>query len=139
MTRQWRSTDKIKGDEVYDFKAICRNYVLIENSYSFWTSYLSIRGISSANFAYEDLISDPQPYVDAVSNILEVESSTEYSTNLTTQRDKVTEDWIMRFRSDMEKHGLLSQLDDKPATRNFNNFMRFLQKKPLRGVHQYFR
>lgn len=137
MTSQWKSTSIKQGEERYDFNEICRAYFYIEQSYAFWRAYLNVRNLAHEELSYEDLISDPSPFIRILADHLQVEAPSELRTDLKIQRDDVTEEWMQRFEADMAgKNGLESAAIWRPASRTPENLMRFFRKKPpLQPLH----
>ena len=132
MTSQWTSRIAKKGPEVYNFKDICRAYFHIERSFAFWRAYLTMHGHSYAEFAYEDLLSDPTPYIRTLADQLEVETPTELRTDLKIQRDELTEKWIRQFRTDLASHNVMESAGlPKLPSRTPANLLRFLRKETM--------
>jgi LPS sulfotransferase NodH len=133
MSGVW--TSRHKGEQAslaYDFAEISRAYFQIEQSYAFWRAYLSLPELGSLQFVYEELQDDPNPYVQAVAALLDVEApEVRPVSSLRIQRDGVTEEWTARFREDAAKRGAIEVLADAPVPRTFGNLVRFAQKRPL--------
>jgi LPS sulfotransferase NodH len=132
MTSQWRSNYEVKGEASYNFDLICRCYFYIERSYAFWRSYLGLREIKYHEFNYESLVSDPSPYISQIAELMEVELSVQPQTNLRVQRDKSTEDWLARFRSELTTKNVVaaSLLHNRPS-RTFKNLGRFIRDEQM--------
>ncbi len=107
MTRQWKSTSSTRGDEAYDFAAICRAYFDIERSYAFWRAYFTLQNLDRAEFFYEDLLPDPMPYLHALAAHLCVQAPVQQRTDLVIQRDSLTEEWLARFKDDLGSRSVL--------------------------------
>lgn len=131
---RWQSTTS-SADLIpeYDFASICQVYFRIEQSHAFWGAYLRMADLPYDHFFYEDLLSDPRPYVASLARQLSVEMpNCNFETNLRLQRDAYTEEWVERYRNDARSKNLLAHLPEKMAPRNVDNLARFLLKKQMR-------
>lgn len=133
QTKQWSSESVKRRDAKYDFSAICRCYFMIDRSYQYWNSYLSLRGLTSREFMYEDLVGAPMPFIEHIANHAGMTELTIPDSSLSVQRDSVTEDWHARFQEELGKRGIVEFSSiSRPAIRNLANLWRFLRGKQLR-------
>ena len=138
MTRKFRSTSPSTGKEVYDFDAICQRCWYIDRSYASWYCYLGVNMYKYHEFIYEELLNEPRKYVDCVSDILSVPKPESIHSALEIQRDGTTEEWVERFKSDIQEKDFLGPLQDKPASRTLENLVKFASKKTMSGSTQLF-
>lgn len=133
QSHAWTIFHDRKKNEKYDFERICRCYFSIGQSYDYWRSYLSVQDLPYVHFAYEDLLPNPDPFVDAVANHARVTTLSEYKTNLKVQRDTVTEEWCERFSREVQQRGFIdASASSNQPTRKLSNFIRFLRNQPLK-------
>lgn len=111
QTKQWTSRNKAHGDPEYDFAQLCHCFFLIKKGYNFWQTYTEAREIDDKLFYYEEMIANPNPYVDFISAHAGVEVSSELSSPLRVQRDALTEEWLERFKLDLSKANLAEFVD----------------------------
>lgn len=133
VSRSW--TSRHKGRDVavpYSFAGISRAFFQIEQSYAFWRAYLELSQLPCRAFVYEDLLADPQPYLEAVAELLDVPAPASMPVSrFAVQRDELTEDWVMRFRQEAQKKGATEAIEDTPVPRTLDNFARIALKRPL--------
>ncbi|MBZ9693945.1 Stf0 family sulfotransferase [Mesorhizobium sp. CO1-1-9] len=116
----------------YSFAGISQAYFQIDRSYAYWRSYVALLGVDCLSFVYEDLQPDPKPYLQAVAQFMAVTAPESTSTSkFTIQRDSLTEEWLARFREDVAAKGAIEGIGDAPVTRNLDNLVRFIRKRPL--------
>jgi LPS sulfotransferase NodH len=133
QSHAWTIFHDPKGTEEYDFVRICRCYFSIGQSYEFWRSYLAVQDLPHLHFAYEDLLPDPAPFVDAVANHAGVTTVPEYKTNLKVQSDTTTKEWCERFSKEVKQRGFIETTSfSNYPTRKLSNFIRFLRNQPLK-------
>lgn len=132
MNNQWRSDREIKGRAKYDFDLICRCYFYIERSYAYWRSYLQITELPFDEFEYEALVDDVHPYLFRLAQVLDVATPSTPTTELRVQRDDQSEEWLARFRVDLEARSVLGPSALYiPPSRKFKNFWRLWKRKPM--------
>ncbi|MEZ5776770.1 MAG: Stf0 family sulfotransferase [Paracoccaceae bacterium] len=137
QTAQWASHTEKKGEERYDFEALCQAYFYIGRSYMYWESYLQLLGLPHETFVYEDLIGDPSAFMNPIREALEVDVNTDWKSNFRIQRDEMTEEWMSRFQSDAQKHDVVALSGfERPVGRSPRNLMKFLRKEQLRIPYQ---
>jgi LPS sulfotransferase NodH len=108
QTRKWTSELPAENKEYYDFESICRAYFYVSQSYQYWDSYLGICGYQSDSFVYEDLVGNPAPFLDLLSERLDVWPNFELESEIKVQRDGTTVKWLERFAKDVQKYGVVS-------------------------------
>ncbi len=106
MTGQWKSTAQRTGEAEYDFDEICRARFYLEEGYAYWRAYFGLRDLKPDSFAYEDLVSDPSPFLRALTSHFGVEPPAELRSVLQVQRDASTDLWIERFRAESDRNVL---------------------------------
>ena len=133
ISRVWTSKHRAtRGPARYSFAGISQAFFEIERSYAFWRAYLSLSDLSCQSFVYEDLQQDPKPYLEALARFMQVPvPATTPLSELEVQRDVVTEQWVARFREDVEAKGAIDAIEDAPLPRTLDNLTRFAFKKPL--------
>ncbi|TPI19772.1 Stf0 family sulfotransferase [Mesorhizobium sp. B4-1-1] len=133
VSRLWTSREQDAGSVVpYSFAGISQAFFQIEQSYAFWRAYLNLSELPYRRFVYEDLLADPQPYLDAVAELLGVPApATVPVSQLRIQRDDVTEEWARRFRQEAGHKGAIEAIGDAPVPRTLDNLVRFATKRPL--------
>lgn len=134
QTGKWRSTFAIKDIVAeYDFATVCRSYFMIGRSYDFWNSYVGVQQFEVDHFVYEDLLSDPQAYIDAIAKHAGSPEFGSVSTELKVQRDLESEVWIERFAKDISTREFIEDTtaSTKPG-RSLTNLARFLRKKQMK-------
>lgn len=139
QTKQWTSGRDRRREPIYDFGQICRCFFLIERSYAYWESYLNLRNLKADLFEYETLVSNPQPYVNALAVHAGETDLPAPETNLKVQRDDRTEEWLERFQVDVARNGIVSHSTPaRPYRRTLSNLARFFmgrQMKPYSYVY----
>lgn len=133
QSKQWTSEGDRRREPVYNFAQICRCFFLIERSYAYWESYLKLRDLNSDLFEYENLVADPQPYIDALAaHAGEVELPAPKS-DLKVQRDDITEEWLDRFKAEVARNGIVAHSTPaRPYRRTFSNFARFFMRRQMK-------
>jgi LPS sulfotransferase NodH len=134
-TGRWNSLSPTGGKATYSFDAISYYYFYLERGYTFLASYLDINQIEHETFYYEDLVADVRPPIEWAARHLGVEPPQRLETGLTILRDKTTEEWVERFRSDLATGDLLARAAGGSVARSPSNLLRFFAKEPLRPVH----
>jgi len=136
VSKKWTSRLEGTGASAdYDFAAILRSYAHLEDGYRFWSKYLGMMGLPYKHVVYEQVLEDPAPFVEIVAAYMDVAPPAQVATSaLKIQRDDLTEEWAVRFRSDARAGGIIDLLleDEKPAARTLSNLSRFLKKRPLK-------
>ncbi|WP_254634289.1 Stf0 family sulfotransferase [Mesorhizobium sp. GbtcB19] len=131
VSNTWTSGGAGPGVE-YSFAGISRAFFQIEQSYAFWRAYLDLSQWPSRHFVYEDLLADPQPYVEAVAELLGVPVPAYVPVSgFAVQRDELTEDWVARFRQTSAERGAIEAIEEPPVPRTLQNFARIALKRPL--------
>lgn len=129
-TGQWRSTQNKKASPQYDFNMILRAFYYIEQSYRFWDNYLTLLDQPYILMHYEDLLPDPSPFLTEVARHLDVSPPQAPTSELSIQRDNLTEEWVERFRMDIETNDIVLAAGLRsPASRNLSNLCRFFRKE----------
>lgn len=129
-TRQWRSTQDKKASPQYDFNQILRAFYHIEQSYRFWDNYLTLLDQPYTLMHYEDLRSDPSPFLTEVARHLAVPPPQTLASELSIQRDNLTEEWVERFKMDIKTNDIVVAAGLRsPASRNLSNLCRFFRKE----------
>jgi len=133
VSRSWTSRHKEADTPVqYSFAGISQAFFQIEQSYAFWRAYLNLSQLPRRQFVYEDLQQDPQPYVEAVAELLDVPVPAAVPVSpYTIQRDDLTEDWVARFRREAAERGAIEAIEEAPVPRTLDNLARFAMKRPL--------
>lgn len=133
VSRLWSSRHKGADAPVpYSFAGISQAFFQIEQSYAFWRAYLNLSELRHRQFVYEDLQQDPQPYLEAVAELLAVRvPATVPVSKYEVQRDDLTEDWVTRFRRDAGEKGAIEAIEEAPVRRTLDNLARFALKRPL--------
>ena len=133
QTEQWSSRGGSKRDAQYNGNQIARCFFLINRSYAFWEDYAGIRQLEVTKFIYEDLLSAPQPYVDAIAKHANETVDTLPSSDFKIQRDDTTEEWIERFNKDIPNLNLVAaSTPHRTYRRDPSNMGRFLRAKPMK-------
>lgn len=134
QTRQWTSRkDTPRNEPVYDFERICRSYMLIQRSYTFWESYGTLRGLPAREFVYEDLLASPLPWLEHIAEHAGVAELPPLQTDLSIQRSATTEAWRARFLDDAARAGLTDLAQDaRPRSRTPLNLARFLAGREMK-------
>ncbi|RAZ87083.1 Stf0 sulfotransferase [Mesorhizobium hawassense] len=133
VSNSWTSWDKGRDVAVpYSFAGISRAFFQIEQSYAFRRAYLDFSQLPSRHFVYEDLLADPQPYIEAVAGLLDVGVPASLPVSrFVVQRDDITEDWVARFRQASAERGAIEAIEEQPVPRTLQNFARIALKRPL--------
>lgn len=133
QTQEWTRNHAAKGEEAYDFDLISRCYFMIDQSYSFWRSYLSINSIPYEHLIYEDMCVSPLPYLKILSDHAGIEVDNVPESEFTVQRNSSSNLWRERFLIDLSNRNIISSgaLSANPK-RSSLNLLRFLAGKPLR-------
>lgn len=136
QTGKWYSTVVTKDIIAeYDFAKVCRSYFMIGRSYDFWNSYVGVQQLEVDHLVYEDLLSDPHAYIDAVAKHAGNPEIGTVSTELKVQRDLESEVWIERFTRDVSTHEFVEATTASVMPgRNLSNLLRFLRKKQMKPV-----
>lgn len=130
MSGAWTGGQEKTGVEKYDFAAIANEVFLLDQSFAFWRSYLAANAIDHQWMFYEDLMGDPMPYIKALADHHEVAMPPELHSSRQIQRDRLTEDWLERFRSDARERVVFADLDRAMTPkRSVGNLVRFLAKR----------
>lgn len=134
QTRQWTSRkDAPRREPVYDFERICRSYLLIQRSYTFWESYCTLRGLPAREFVYEDLLDAPDPWLRHLADHAGVAELPTVETDLRIQRSATTEEWRARFLAEAAQAGLTDLARDaRPRSRTPTNLARFLLGREMK-------
>lgn len=132
VTSQWKSDRQQIREPEYSFEGVCNAYFQIAESEAFWHSYCELRQLEFESFVYEDLRTDPSPYLIALAAHLQVSPPTGASSRLRVQGDDISEQWRRRFEADARSHGLLVTGKGRTtAPRTVRNLVKFLKKEAL--------
>ncbi|MGX5841131.1 Stf0 family sulfotransferase [Mesorhizobium sp. ArgA1] len=116
----------------YSFTGISQAYFQIDLSYAYWRSYVNLLGLDCRLFVYEDLLPDPNLYLEAFAEFMEVPAPESTSASkFMIQRDSVTEEWLARFREDVAAKGAIEGIGNTTVSRTLGNLVRFLLKRPV--------
>lgn len=138
QNKSWASFREKKRKEQYDFPQICRCYIGIGKSYAFWQDYLEMKRLSHVNFAYEDLMPNPKPFVEAVAAHAGISNVECPPSKLAIQRDEITETWVKQFNDDLRARNLVKHTNYRPTQkRNFRGLVRFLTGNLIKPVIPY--
>ena len=100
QTSQYRSTQPRIGTAAYDGPFIRRQLDAINFEYAQWSAYFCRKQIRPLKVIYEDLILEPQKYIDQVAGLVGVHPPPRVAPeriDLAIQRDATTEAWRERF------------------------------------------
>lgn len=125
QTGQWRSTIKTGKASDYDYHGICERYFNLGVSNAFWQDYLNINNIPHEIIVYEDLLSDPAPFLSSLATFLDVAQPENWQSKLTIQRDKTTDDWKTRFNAEFAQKGIVHGYAKKSWKRFPRSRLRF--------------
>lgn len=129
----WSSTQSELQTPRYDFDQISRCYFMIERSYNFWNSYLTLRNLDYDAFDYEDMLHDPTPFVQAVARHAGIMDLPPFHSDTDIQRNKSTNDWKARFLAEAEIADIINaSTPSRPAKRSLVNLGRFMQRKQMK-------
>lgn len=129
----WSSSQSELQTPRYDFDQISRCYFLIERSYNFWNSYLTLRNTEYDAFYYEDMLHDPTPFVEVVARHAGIKEVPRFQSDTDIQRNKLTDDWRARFLADAETADIIgASTPSRPAKRSLVNLGRFLRGKQMK-------
>lgn len=131
-TGVWGPDRTAAGPDEYDFEKIALELFSLNTGEAFWRTYLAANGVEFQHFLYEELVSDPLPFVNSVASALQVQKPSALSSRHEIMRDDVTESWVARFREEAAYSDFLSIMprSEMPA-RNFRNFVSFLRGKAI--------
>ena len=130
----WSSNQSESRKPRYDFEQISRCYFLIERSYNFWNSYLTLRNTAYDAFYYEDMLHDPMPFVETVARHAGIMKLPRlHSRTDDIQRNKSSNDWKVRFLADAETTDIIgTSTPSRPAKRSLVNLGRFIRGKQMK-------
>ncbi|MEZ5825128.1 MAG: Stf0 family sulfotransferase [Geminicoccaceae bacterium] len=132
QTGQWTSAYPRTGDTAYDFGAICQAWLRIGRSVTFWRDYRDLEGIEAHAFVYEDLASDPMPWIDAYLDHSGEKPDISLQTELRVQQDAETRGWMERFSIEARERGVLETVcppaPDEGTSRLMRKFRRKIEK-----------
>lgn len=138
QNKAWASFYKKEKEERYDFPQICRCYIGIGNSYTFWQDYLELKKLTYESFVYEDLLKNPQLFVNTIAAHAGVQNIECPPSKLEIQRDEVTENWVSKFNHDAATKNIVKNATYRPAQkRNLKGVLRFFTGKLLKPVVPY--
>lgn len=133
QTEQWKSIGAAKREAAYDAMMIARCYFLVNQSYEYWRTYTSIRGIKVTYFTYEDLIGAPDPYVESIARHAGETVDRIPESPLKIQRDEITEIWLERFQKDLPTLNItVASAPQRQPRPDLSNLRRLLTGKPLK-------
>jgi trehalose 2-sulfotransferase len=132
-TKKWHSTREKVREEKYDFDLLCRSFFLIERSYDYWKSYLSLRGLAADELFYEDLVPDPKPFIKVFSDHAGLAEVPDFSSGLSILRDAKTDEWRQRFIEDIKRKNIVTPSSpSRPYRRSLGNLARFLSGRQMK-------
>lgn len=133
MTGLWKVYSEKRGEERYDFDLICECYFATGRAYQFWQDYLDIQELDYRTFFYEDMLESTRPCLEWIAGRLDVPlPELPEASAVRIQRDTTTEEWLERFRADLERHDVMGHTrNNTVAARTPANLMRLIRKKPL--------
>jgi len=134
QSRQWTSRkDTPRSEPVYDFERICRSYLLIQRSCTFWESYCTLRGLPAQEFVYEDLLASPQPWLRHLADHAGIAELPDVASDLRIQRSETAEAWRVRFLAEAARASLPDLARDaRPRSRTPLNLARFLLGREMK-------
>jgi len=128
-TRRSRQNSEVK----YNFSALCQAYFHIERGYGFWHAYLALNALPFETFTYETLLKDPAPYLETISNHMEVKTPDALTSALEIQRDGLSDEWKNRFANDIKTRGIpASAYQQKQPEPTFGNALKVWRGKPAK-------
>jgi LPS sulfotransferase NodH len=129
----WSSKQIASKAPIYDFDQICRSYFMIRRSYDYWASYLALRNLEFDTFYYEDMVTDPSPFVETVARHAGIADLPPMQNETSIQRNQSTEDWKARFQAEaLSADIIVSSAPSRPAKRSLVNLGRFFRKKQMK-------
>ena len=135
QTRAWHAGDKPRGETRYDFGLICWCYFRMQRGYGFWDTYLSVSGLEYADFAYEDLLADPAPYLKVHTDHTGIPAIKPAASEMKVLRNDETEEWVARFQEDARKLDVLDFAEVVHiAERRPSNLLRFLRGEEMKPL-----
>lgn len=119
QTGRWSSeTSGGKRMATFDRAEIARAIHFLERSEAFWSAHEMITCKSPAKFIYEDLLRNPDPYLDWAATALKVDRKARAASGYEIQRDTETESWVTRFGEMSVDAGLDALTIEKKGARN---------------------
>ena len=139
QTGQWTSTHTQAGKAVYDFHEICRAWIHIGQSWSFWHDYCVLEGIDPRIFDYEDLLPDPAPWIHTYLEHSGTNGEFVHESELRVQRDDESRLWMDRFTREARELGVLGgacpPAPDISGSRLMRKFGKRLERLGLRRTN----
>ncbi len=133
QTKSWSSEQTQKRTAQYDFDQICRCYFMVSRSYEFWKSYLDLKQLAHQHFFYEDMIPEPDIFVQTIAKHADVAMPLDYSTERLIQSDRTSGEWEKRFLDEaLNKPFISASTPARPPRRTLSNLGRFLSRKPMK-------
>ncbi len=132
QTGQWRGEQPASKAPKYNFGALAQAYFHICRGYDFWRSYLTLQGFPYQHFTYEDMLSNPAPYLKLVSSHFGEPVPVGESTQ-EIQRDPLSSEWLETFEDDLKTYGVpASAYQQSQPEKGFANALKVLQGKPAK-------
>ena len=123
-----------KAKVKYDFAQICRTYFMIERSYNYWESYLSVQDLEHKAFVYEELTADPNPFLHALAAHAGVNDILPFQSETKIQRNAETEEWHARFKEDVRSQDFVDHTTPaRPHARTLLNLGQFLSGRQMKS------
>lgn len=111
QTQQWTSLEVAEGEPAYDRARIELSIKASVSDIATWDAFLARTGRSALQLDYEDLAEDPQAAVEAIADLVGVNLGGRRPTsNLSIQRDALSEDWRARFLAEQEGRMTLDRI-----------------------------
>lgn len=133
QTGKWKSNGKAKQEECYDAEMIARCFFLISRSHDYWHTTINIRQLKTKKFVYEDLINNPNSYIECIADHAGVKVHNIPETSLKIQRDEKTENWLERFREDIRTLNIVdASTPQRQPRRDMSNALRFFKGKAMK-------
>lgn len=131
-TGQWRAEQPAKKQPVYNFGALAQAYFHICRGYDFWHSYLDLLGFPYLKFTYEDLTTDPKPYLQTVAAHFNLPVPAPRSPRK-IQRDALSQEWQQRFKDDLSQYGIpASAYQQSQPEKGLGNALKILRGHPAK-------
>ncbi|MCW8060089.1 Stf0 family sulfotransferase [Agrobacterium tumefaciens] len=133
QTSRWTSEHRAVREARYDFDQIARCYFVIGRSYDFWHSYTLLSGLTVTRLFYEDLLEDISPFARILQSAFDRPCPELTQSELSVQRDNVTEEWIERFSLEAQSSDFLrNATPSRPPQRTARNLFYFLSGRQMK-------
>jgi LPS sulfotransferase NodH len=138
QTDQFRSTEGMRGEPVYDAAAIAGHLARLADNESRWRRYFARNGLEPLWLTYEALVADPAAAVEAVAAHVGCPDAAVPDLGQVTvsvQRDEASEEWRGRFVAEC---GDLNHLDHRHGQfrvwlRRLARDLRYFRQAPQRS------